>query len=91
MPERIFFSRLLGSLNSWSLHLGMLGTGLQVKSTTFRPVSLLSVVSKIFEKHLNKFVDFQYVFSYSRSTAALLTAASEELNKLPMSLELLEL
>ena len=53
-----------------------------------RPVSLLSVVSKVFEKlannrivdHLEKcglFSDFQYGFRSSRSTADLLTVASD--------------
>ena len=51
------------------------------------PVSLLSVVSKVFEKlvnntivdHLEKygcFSDFQYGFRYSLSTADLLTVSS---------------
>ena len=54
----------------------------------FRPVSLLSVVSKVFEKlvnnrivyHLQKcdiFSDFQYGFRSSRSTAGLLTVVSD--------------
>ena len=56
----------------------------------YRPVSLLSVVSKVFEKlgnnsivgHLEKcglFSDFQYGFRFSRSTAALLTVVSDRI------------
>ena len=56
----------------------------------YRPVSLLSVVSKVFEKlvnnriaaHLEKcclFSDFQYGFRSSRSTADLLTVVSERI------------
>ena len=51
------------------------------------PVSLLSLVSKIFEKRVNNklvdhlkkyglFSDFQYGFKFSRSTADLLTVVS---------------
>ena len=50
----------------------------------YRPVSLLSVVSKVFEKlfvdHLEKcvlFSDFQYGFRSSRSTAVLLAIVSD--------------
>ena len=57
---------------------------------TNRPVSLLSVVSKVFEKlvnnrivdHLEKcglFSDFQYGFRSSRSTADLLTVVSDRI------------
>ena len=62
------------------------------KSTAknYRPVSLLSVVSKVFEKlvnnrivdHLEKcglFSDFQYGFRSSRSTANLLTVVSDRI------------
>ena len=56
----------------------------------YRPVSLLSVVSKVFEKlvnirivdHLEKcglFSDFQYGFRSSRSTAGLLTVVSDRI------------
>ena len=56
----------------------------------YRPVSLLSVVSKVFEKlvnnrivdHLEKcglFSDFQYGFRFSRSTADLLTVVSDRI------------
>ena len=58
----------------------------------YRPVSLLSVVSKVFEKlvnnrivgHLEKcglFSDFQYGFRSSRSTADLLTVVSDRIVK----------
>ena len=57
---------------------------------SYRPVSLLSVVNKIFEKlvnnriadHLEKcglFSDFQYGFRSSRSTADLLTVVSDRI------------
>ena len=57
---------------------------------TYRPVSLLSVVSKVFEElvnirivdHLEKcglFSDFQYGFRSSRSTADLLTVVSDRI------------
>ena len=62
------------------------------RSTTknYRPVSLLSVVSKVFEKLVNirivdhrekcfLFSDFQYGFKSSRSTADLLTAVSDRI------------
>ena len=56
----------------------------------YRPVSLLSVVSKVFEKlvsnrivvHLEKcdiFSDFQYGFTSSLSTAGLLTVVSDRI------------
>ena len=50
----------------------------------YRPVSLLSVVSKVFEKldHLEKcglFSDFQYGFRCSRSTTDLLTVVSDRI------------
>ena len=56
----------------------------------YHPVSLLSVVSKVFEKlvnnrivdHLEKcvlFSDFQYGFSSSRSTADLLSVVSDRI------------
>ena len=57
---------------------------------SYRPVSLLSVVSKVFEKLVNKrivddlekcglFSDFQYGFRSSRSTADLLTVVSDRI------------
>ena len=59
---------------------------------SYHPFSLLSVVSKVFEKlvtnrivdHLEKcglFSDFQYVFRSSRSTADLLIVASDRIDK----------
>ena len=66
----------------------MLGKGLQLKTTCL--VSLLSLVSKVFEKvvnnrivdHLAKcglFSDFKYGFRSSRSTADLLTVVSDRI------------
>ena len=60
------------------------------KAKNYRPVSLLSVVSKVFEKlvnnrivdHLEKcdlFSDFQYGFRSSRSTADLLAVVSDRI------------
>ena len=59
-------------------------------ATNYHPVSLLSVVGKVFEKlvnnrivdHLEKcglFSDFQYGFRSSRSTADLLTVVSDRI------------
>ena len=58
----------------------------------YRPVSLLSVVSKVFEKlvnnrivdHLEKcglFSDFQYGFRSSQSTADFLTVVSDRISR----------
>ena len=66
--------------------------GERYTAKNYRPVSLLSVVSKIFEKlvnnrivdHLEKcglFSDFQYGFRSSRSTADLLTVVSDRIAK----------
>ena len=66
--------------------------GVRSTAKNYRPVSLLSVVSKVFEKlvnnriadHLEKcglFSDFQYGFRSSRSTADLLTVASDRIAK----------
>ena len=68
----------------------------------YRPVSLLSVVSKLFEKlvnnrivgHLEKcgiFSDFQYGFRSSRSTGDLLTVVSDRNARSLTDLGLLEL
>ena len=68
----------------------------------YRPVSLLSVVSKVFEKlvnnrvvdHLEKcglFSDFQYGFRSSRSTADLLTVVSDRITRFLTGLGLLVL
>ena len=64
--------------------------GERFKAKNYRPVSLLSVVSKAFEKlvnnrivdHLEKcglFSDFQYGFRSSRSTTDLLTVVSDRI------------
>ena len=64
--------------------------GERFTAKNYRPVSLLSVVSKVFEKlvnnsildHLEKcdlFSDFQYGFRSSRSTADLLTVVSDRI------------
>ena len=61
-------------------------------ATNYRPVSLLSLVSKVFEKlvkirivdHLQKssiFSDFQYGFRSSRSTADILTVVSDRIGR----------
>ena len=79
---------MFGRFHLWSLYLRMLGKGLLLKH--YRPVSLLSVVSKVFEKfvnnrivgHLEKcglFSDFQDGFRSSRSTADLLTVVSDRI------------
>ena len=60
-------------------------------ATNYRPVSLLSVVSKVFKKLANNvivdhiencglFSDFQYGFRSSRSTADLLTVVSDRIS-----------
>ena len=74
----------------------------QLKTTTLFVTSLLSVVSKVFEKLLNKrivdhlkkcgiFSDFQYRFRSSRSNSNLLTVILIELLGLLTDLVLLEL
>ena len=68
----------------------MLGKGLKITTKNYHPVSLLSVVSEVFEKLVNNrifddaekcslFSDFQYGFRSSRSTADLLTAVSDRI------------
>ena len=69
---------------------------------TYRPVSLLFVVSKVFEKlvnnriidHLEKCIFFSY-FQYdcrsSQSTANLLTVVSDRIGRFLLGLGLLEL
>ena len=75
-------------VGTWSLHLRMLGERSTAKN--HRPVSLLSVVSKVLEKlvnnrivdHLEKcafFSDFQYGFRSSPSTADLVTVVSDRI------------
>ena len=69
---------------------------------TYRPVSLLFVVSKVFEKlvnnriidHLEKcsfFSYFQYDCMSSQSTANLLTVVSDRIGRFLLGLGLLEL
>ena len=64
--------------------------GERCTAKNYRPLSLFSVVSKVFEKlvnskifyHLEKcglFSDFQYGFRLSRSTADLLTVVSDKI------------
>ena len=80
--------QIVGRFHKWSQYLRMLGEGSAAKN--YNPVSLLSVVSKVFEKlvnnrifdHLEKcglFSDFQYGFRSSRSTADLLTVVSDRI------------
>ena len=93
MSKGVFFSRLLEDfiVGPCILNLRMLGKVLQLKPT-YRPfcVSLFSVISKVFEKLLNNrivdhleicelFSDLQYGFRSSRSTADLLTVASDRI------------
>ena len=71
----------------------MLGkVGERSTAKNYRPVSLLSVVSKVFEKLVNNrivdqlekcglFSDFQYGFRSSRSTADLLTVLSDRITR----------
>ena len=87
MSEGILFSRLLRGfhlLRGFPIFKGVGGN--------YRPVSLLSVVSKVFEKpvnnrivdHLEKcslFSDFQYSFRSSRSTADLITVVSDRIGR----------
>ena len=78
----------------------MLENGLQLK--TIHSVSLLSVASKVFKKLVNNRIvdhlqkcgllsDFQYGFRSSRSTADLLTVASDRIARLLPGLGLHEL
>ena len=64
--------------------------GERATAKNYRPVSLLSVVSKVFEKHVNNrivdklekydlFSGFQYGFRSSRSTADLLAVVSDRI------------
>ena len=77
------------SHHHWSLYLRMYYNG-PCTTAKDRPVSLLSVVGKVFEKlannriadHLEKcglFSDFQYGFKSSRSTADLFTVVSDRI------------
>ena len=70
-------------------------------ATNYHPVSHLFVVSKVFEKLVNKvidhlekcglFSDFQYGFKCSQSTVDLLTVVSDRTTKAFRGLGLLEL
>ena len=80
--------QILGRVHQWSLYLRMLGKGLQLKTTALLIFSLWLVkylkklVNNRFANHLEKcglFSDFQYGFSSSRSTADLLTIASDKI------------
>ena len=64
--------------------------GERSKAKNYLPVSLLSVVSKVFEKLVNNRIadhlekccllsDIQYSFRYSRSTASVLTVVSDKI------------
>ena len=76
--------------------------GERFTAKNYHPVSLLSVVSKVFEKLINNrivyhvekcglFSDFLYSFRSSRSTADLLTVVSDRIAKVLTDLGLLEL
>ena len=84
---RAFFSRLLEGFTVVPVFKNV---GERSTAKNYRPVSLLSVVSKVFEKlvnnrivdHLEKcglFSDFQYGFRSSLSTADLLTVVSDRI------------
>ena len=86
LKELVF--QIAGRSHQWSLYLRILGTDLQLKTTTL--LSLPSVVSKVFEKfvnnrivdHLEKcglFSDFQYGFRSSQSTTDLVTIVSDRI------------
>ena len=88
VSEGVLFFQIVGRFHRWSLYWRKLGKGLQLKN--YRPVSLFSVVSKVFEKlgssrnvdHLQKcglFSDFQYGFKSSRSIPDLLTVVSDRI------------
>ena len=87
------FFQIGGRFHQWSLYLRMLGKGLQLKN--YCPVSLPSVVSKVFEKLVNNrivddlekrgvFSDFQYGFRSSRSIADLFTVVSDRIARVLM-------
>ena len=79
MPEGVLFSSVVPVFKN---------VGERSTAKNYRPVSLLSVVSKVFEKPVNNrivddlekcglFSDFQYDFRSSLSTADLLTVVSD--------------
>ena len=87
MSERVLFSGLLEGLLGGPVFKNV---GERSTAKNYRPVSLLSVVSKVFEKlvnnrifdHLEKcglFSDFQYGFRSSQSTADLLAVVSDRI------------
>ena len=87
MSEGVLFSRLLEGFIGGSLFKNV---GERSAAKNYHPVSLLSVVCKIFEKlvnnrivdHLEKcdlFSDFEYGFRSSRSTADLLTVVYDRI------------
>ena len=72
------------------MYLVLKNVGERSTAKTYRPVSLFSVISKVFEKLLNNrigdhlekcglFSDFKYGFRSSRSTADLLTVVSDRI------------
>ena len=88
MSERFLFSRFLEGLIGVPVFKNV-GERMST-AKNYQPVSLLSVVNKVFEKlvnnrivdHLEKcglFTDFQYGFRSSRSTADLLTVVSDRI------------
>ena len=88
MSERFLFSRFLEGLIGVPVFKNV-GERMST-AKNYQPVSLLSVVNKVFEKlvnnrivdHLEKcglFTDFQYGFRSSRSTADLLTIVSDRI------------
>ena len=99
MSEGILFSRLLKFSSVVPVFKNV---GERSTAKNYCPVSLLSVVSKVFEELVNKRLvdhlercgllsDFQYGFRSSRSTADLLTVVSVKLLGLLIGLKLLEL
>ena len=79
--------QMVGGSHKWSLYLRMVGKGV---AKNYYPVSLLSLVSKVFEKlvnnrfvdHLEKcglFSDFQYGFRSSQSTTDHVSVVSDRI------------
>ena len=102
MSEGILFSRLLEDFIGIPCIQNVGDVGERSTAKNYRPVSLLSVVSKVFEKlvnnrivdHLEKcglFSDFQYGFRSSQSTADLLTVVSDRIARVLIGLGLLKL
>ena len=89
MYERVLFSRLSEG-RKVPVFKVVCNVGQRSTAKNYRPLSLFSVVSKVFEKlvkdrivgHLEKcglLSDFQYGFRSSRSTADILTVVSDRL------------